>query len=158
MPVTAPRGRFGSGGWWEIDIDVRFNEVDAYGYVWHGRYISWFEEARNDLARLFGMAPAGLEALGYRVPVHELSVTYRRPAGLEDRLVVGVRFEPSERAELCFRYRVSRPGKKKALASGWTRQVATTRDGELLVTFPPVIRDALRKLKAEQARAEANGI
>ena len=35
----------------ETSLQVRFYEVDAYGVVWHGHYVGWFETGRNDLTQ-----------------------------------------------------------------------------------------------------------
>ena len=34
---------------------VRFEEVDPLGIVWHGRYPSYFEDARVELGRKYGI-------------------------------------------------------------------------------------------------------
>ena len=38
------------------DIRVRFNETDPLGIVWHGYYITYFEDGREAFGRLHGIS------------------------------------------------------------------------------------------------------
>jgi len=150
MPETAQtQGRPAGDGWWEVPLRVRFSEVDSYGVVWHGRYLAWFEEARNDLARAYGFTPSALSEDGYQLPVRDLSMTFRAPARLEDDVLVAVRHRPDERAVLEFDYRVVETIGGQLLVTGWTRQVVTRLDGELLLSHPALIRRALELLRRD---------
>lgn len=147
---NSPLGRRAADGWWELKLRVRFSEVDSYGVVWHGRYLAWFEEARNDLARGFGFTPSVLAAEGYQLPVRDVSLTFKSPAGLDDEVLVGIRFNPTATALLEFEYRVVAAGDGRLIATGRTRQVVTRLDHELLLTYPRPIREALEQLKKDQ--------
>jgi acyl-CoA thioester hydrolase len=144
-------GRRGDDGWWELRLRVRFSEVDSYGVVWHGRYLAWFEEARNDLARGYGFTPSMLAKQGYQLPVRDLSMTFKSPAGLDDEVLVGIRFQPTETAVIDFEYRVREAEEGRLMVNGRTRQVVTRADNELLLTYPPPIRDALQRLRQDQS-------
>jgi acyl-CoA thioester hydrolase len=148
---NSPLGRRTADGWWELRVRVRFSEVDSYGVVWHGRYLAWFEEARNDLARGYGFTPSVLAAHGYQLPVREVSMIFKSPAGLDDEVLVGIRFRPSETALIEFEYRVVEAGQGRLMVTGRTRQVVTRTDHELLLAYPRVIRQALDRLRQEQA-------
>jgi acyl-CoA thioester hydrolase len=150
---NSPLGRRTAGGWWELPLRVRFSEVDSYGVVWHGRYLAWFEEARNDLARGYGFTPSVLARSGYQLPVRDVSLTFKSPAGLDDEVLVGVRYQPSETAVIKFEYRVVQAEEGRLMATGHTRQVVTRADHELLLTYPRPIREALDRLEQEQSSA-----
>jgi len=143
-------GRPAVDGWWELPLRVRFSEVDSYGVVWHGRYLAWFEEARNDLARAYGFTPSAMAVEGYQLPVRDLSMTFRRPARLEDEVLVAVRHRPTDKAVLDFDYRVVKADDRELLVTGRTRQVVTRGQGELLLSYPAVIRRALEQLAGDR--------
>jgi acyl-CoA thioester hydrolase len=150
---NSPLGRRAADGWWELPLRVRFSEVDSYGVVWHGRYLAWFEEARNDLARGYGFTPSVLARSGYQLPVREVSLTFKSPAGLDDEVLVGIRYRPTEIAVIEFDYRVVEAGAGRLMATGRTRQVVTRTDHELLLTYPGPVRQALEQLELEQSAA-----
>ncbi len=153
---NSPLGRRTADGWWELRVRVRFSEVDSYGVVWHGRYLAWFEEARNDLARGYGFTPSVLAAHGYQLPVRDVSMTFKSPAGLDDEVLVGIRFRPTETALIEFEYRVVEAGEGRLMVTGHTRQVVTRTDHELLLTYPRVIRQALDQLRQDQSSPGEN--
>jgi acyl-CoA thioester hydrolase len=72
----------------ETQIQVRFNEIDAYQVVWHGHYLAWLEVGRNELAGRFGLDAGQLVAAGFLGPVVSLELKYLRPARFNDRLTV----------------------------------------------------------------------
>jgi len=39
----------------QIEIPVRFCEIDPLSIVWHGHYLKYFEEAREAFGRKYGL-------------------------------------------------------------------------------------------------------
>ena len=64
----------------ETSLQVRFYEVDAYGVVWHGHYVGWFEAGRNDLTQRYQMGPLQLKDKNLLAPVVDLSCQFKLPA------------------------------------------------------------------------------
>jgi acyl-CoA thioester hydrolase len=137
-----------------VSFEVRFPEVDSYGVVWHGHYVQYFEVARNALCAAFGLTPADALAHGYKVPITRVTMDLKRPARLDDRLVVSTRLAPPETAKLAMTYEIRRAGTGELLASGTTEQVILNPSGELLVTFPAPVRTLVERVLAFQ-RGEA---
>ena len=90
----------------ETFLQVRFYEVDAYGVVWHGHYIGWFEVGRNELTERFHMGPLQLKEKNLLAPVVELTCQFKLPATFGDSLVIQTTMERTEVAKLIFHYRV----------------------------------------------------
>ena len=67
---------------------VRYAETDMMGIVYHANYLPWFEIGRTNLLREQGLPYRELEALGYRLPVLEISAKYLRPALYDDVLTI----------------------------------------------------------------------
>lgn len=69
-------------------ITVRYAETDMMGIVHHANYLPWFEIGRTNLLREQGLPYRELEAMGYRLPVLEVSAKYLRPALYDDELTI----------------------------------------------------------------------
>lgn len=104
--------------------------------VWHGHYVSYFEDGRRAFGRRFGLDyPVFLENhIG--APVVSVWVDYLSPAMANDILDVETRLYKSEGAQLEFSYQIRRAGTGLVLATGGSKQVFTTLEGELLLTWP----------------------
>ncbi len=127
-----------------MTLRVRFQEVDSLQIVWHGHYVTYFEEARRAFGRRHGLDyPAFIEQQ-IAVPVVQLRLDYLAPARLADLLEVRCRFLKSEAPKLEFEYEIRRDGEERLLASGSTVQVFTTPQGELLLQWPAMMIERYR--------------
>ncbi|MFW2831012.1 YbgC/FadM family acyl-CoA thioesterase [Sphingomonas sp. ID0503] len=83
-----PSGRI-AGTEHRFPLRVYYEDTDAGGIVYHASYLRFMERARSDLLRLIAIEQrAALEAgLGGYV-VADLSIRYRKPAQLDDALLV----------------------------------------------------------------------
>lgn len=84
-----------------IPIRTYFQDTDAGGVVFHGRYLDFFERARTEWLRSFGLDQPGLQR-NHRVLfiVRALEVAYLRPAVLDDMLSVSARIHRLGRAQI----------------------------------------------------------
>lgn len=81
----------------EVEIRVRYAEVDAMGYLHHARYFVYFEIGRTELLRKGGLCYRDLESMGLFYVVVKLECRFRAPARYDDvlRLVTATeRFTP----------------------------------------------------------------
>ena len=132
----------------ETPIQVRFYEVDAYGMVWHGHYIGWFEAGRNDLTEQFQMGPFQLKEKNLLAPVVEVNCQFKLPATFGDSLIIQTTMERTEVAKLIFQYRVLHKGSGKVLATGSSTHVLTGLNGNLLYRVPPEILERIEAMRA----------
>ena len=135
----------------ETSLQVRFYEMDAYGMVWHGHYIGWFEAGRNELTERFNLAPPQLKERNLLAPVVELTCQFKLPATFGDSLVIQTTMERTEVAKLIFHYRVLHQGNGKVITIGSTTHVLTDLNGNLQYRVPP---DVLEKIEAMRAYLE----
>ena len=131
----------------ETPIQVRFYEVDAYGVVWHGHYIGWFEVGRNELTEKFQMGPQQLKERSLLAPVVELTCQFKLPATFGDLLVIQTTMEKTEVAKLIFHYRVLKRENGKVLATGSTTHVLTDLKGSLLYRVPTEILERIEAMQ-----------
>ena len=81
-------GTFGAGIH-RFPIRVYFEDTDLSGIVYHANYLRFMERARSDMLRLAGIDQrAAFEAGEGVYAVADLSIQYKRPAKLDDVLIV----------------------------------------------------------------------
>jgi len=131
----------------ETSLQVRFYEVDAYGVVWHGHYVGWFEVGRNDLTQRYQMGPLQLKERNLLAPVVDLNCQFKLPATFGSSLIIQTTMERTEVAKLIFRYRVLDQGKGKVLATGSTTHVLTDLEGNLLYRVPPEVLEKIEAMR-----------
>lgn len=71
-----------------MKLRVRYNEVDAMGYVYHANYISYYHTSRTELLRGIRLSDKALEEMGIILPVIELNSTFLKPAFYDDELII----------------------------------------------------------------------
>lgn len=57
----------------------RYGETDKMGYVYYGRYLEYFEVARTEMIRSFGLSYRELEDKGIMLPVIHSELEYKKP-------------------------------------------------------------------------------
>ncbi len=110
----------------ETTIRVRYAETDQMKVVHHAVYLVWFEYARTEFCRKYGVDYSTMEENGLFLPVVEARIRYRQPARYDDELIVRAEVVSRTRRTLHIKYIVSRNG--IGLAEGETTQMLV--DGE----------------------------
>lgn len=78
-----------SGGVHYFPVRVYFEDTDVSGLVYHANYLRYMERARSDMLRVAGIDQRGnLEGGEGVYAVADLNIAYRRPARLDDDLIV----------------------------------------------------------------------
>jgi acyl-CoA thioester hydrolase len=127
------------------DIRVRFNETDPLGIVWHGYYITYFEDGREAFGRHHGISYLDVFDSGYTTPIvksvceHKLSLRYGDVARIETTIV------DTPAAKMIFRYKIF-DAKNEIACTGETVQVFLDNKGELMLTNPPFYEEWKRKV------------
>ncbi len=57
----------------------RYGETDKMGYVYYGRYLEYFEVARTEMIRSYGLSYKELEDEGIMLPVIHSELEYKMP-------------------------------------------------------------------------------
>ena len=121
----------------EIQIRVRYAEVDRMGLLHHANYLVYLEQARVDLLRAAGFSYRDLEDQGYLLVLTKAEVRYRRPAGFDDLLSIRVRVDRVTGVRIDHAYEVRRGN--ELLAEATTTLACIDREGR-----PRAFRDFLR--------------
>jgi len=120
----------------EKEICVRFSEVDAMEFVWHGHYVSYFEDAREEFGRIYGLDYLTIAKHGYYVPLVNLDVSFKNPLTYGDTAIVEISYLPCETAKILFSYRVLSSDKKTIIATGNSTQVFLDQEKNLVLYMP----------------------
>ena len=116
---------------------VRFSEVDMMGVAWHGSYVTYMEDGREQ----FGIHYAGLGyddyfRTRYVAPVVNLNIDYKQSLKCGDHAIVEIRYIKSPAAKVIFDYTIYREKDMAVMATATTTQVFLDPDGNLQYTCP----------------------
>jgi acyl-CoA thioester hydrolase len=90
-------------------VRVYFEDTDLSGVVYHANYLRYMERARSDMLRLAGIDQRGAHEAGEGAyAVSALAIRYKRPARLDDALVVVTRLTQIRAASVDIHQRVMR--------------------------------------------------
>jgi len=120
----------------EKEIRIRFSEVDAMQIVWHGHYVTYFEDAREEFGRIYDLDYLTIAKHGYYVPLVNLDFSFKNPLTYGDTAIVEISYLPCETAKILFSYRILSSDKKTVLATGSSTQVFLDQDKNLVLYTP----------------------
>ena len=126
-----------------VERRVRFEEVDAMGIVWHGRYPSYFEDARVALGIRLGIGYDTLVRERVPAPIKQLFIEHFAPLRFGQFCRIDAALHWSEAARMNMAYAI-RTLDGILCASGYSVQLFTDADGELLLEPPGFYREFLR--------------
>lgn len=133
-------------------VRVRFQEVDALRVVWHGHYISYFEEGRTAFGREYGFGYQDILGAGFVAPLVHISVDYLAPARMEELVTITSRLHETATATIPFTYSVTSESGRE-LAQGFSVQAFTDTEGELVLTRPAFYSAFLERFATQLACA-----
>jgi acyl-CoA thioester hydrolase len=118
-------------------IRVRFNEVDSMGVVWHGNYIRYFEDGREDFGDKFSISYLDFRNHGVLIPIVKIVCDFKKPLVYGDTTLVETRFVDSDAAKILYDYTLFNNKNHEIVATGSSVQVFLNLKRELLLDFPP---------------------
>ncbi|MBK8285684.1 MAG: tol-pal system-associated acyl-CoA thioesterase [Ahniella sp.] len=126
-------------------IRVYYEDTDAGGVVYHANYLRFFERARTEWLRAQGIAQSRFAAeTGLVFVLSELSVSFRRPARLDDELSVSCTLAETRAASLRFTQQLVRSHDQELLV-GLECRVALIDAGSFKpVVLPESLKEKLR--------------
>lgn len=124
----------------EMTVAVRFSEVDSMNIVWHGSYSLYFEDAREEFGRKFGLEYLYMFEQGFYAPLVELHFSYKRPLTYGQSMRIEIAYRDTEAAKLIFDYTIYSPDNEVA-ATGYSVQVFLDRNYQLVWETPEFIKE-----------------
>ena len=108
---------------------MRYAETDAQGVVYHANYLKYCERGRTDLLGQSGNQLSDLQDRGWTLVVHEMRLSFKRPARLHDELVVETSAKKTSAFRIRFEHRVLKAGEDQPLMTAQADVVAIGLDG-----------------------------
>ena len=128
------------------EIQVRFNEADPLGIVWHGHYIRYFEDGREDFGNIHGLCYLDVYKQGFVIPVVSVQCDFKKSLRYGDRVIVESKYIPTESAKMKFNYRLFNAATNELVATGSSVQVFLSKEDSVLqLANPPFFEDWKRK-------------
>ncbi|MBW6461195.1 MAG: acyl-CoA thioesterase [Bacteroidales bacterium] len=128
-----------------IEFPVRFSEVDSMQIVWHGQYVKYMEEGREDFGRKYGISYMQIKVNDFMAPVVKLVCEFKKPLFYDDKVIVETRYVDSEAAKLVYAFRIFRASDNELVATGESVQVFLDVNRELMLTVPPFYEEWKKK-------------
>lgn len=125
----------------DIEIRVRYAEVDQMGVLHHSRYWEYFEMGRTELLRRGGVTYRDVEAAGVLLVMSKCSARFIAPARYDDLLVLTTTMTRMTTARIDHSYELRRADDETVLATAETTLACVDRDGKI-IPIPDVVRNA----------------
>ena len=126
-------------------IRVRYADTDQMGLVYYGKYFEYFEVARTEMLRAFGLPYAEIERAGYGLPVRDASARYFRGATYDDLLRITARMKAEATTRLEISYTVHLDATNELVAEGATTLVFVSKATGRPTKPPEIYRQALEE-------------
>lgn len=125
-----------------VERQVRFEEVDPLNIVWHGRYPSFFEDARVAFGEKFGIGYMDCYAQGILTPIKKMHLDYFRPLRFQERFTIEGILHWSAAARLNFEF-IIRNQAQEIATTGYTVQMLLDPGMNIMLIPPPFVQDFL---------------
>jgi acyl-CoA thioester hydrolase len=119
------------------EFEVRFSEVDSMGIVWHGSYVKYFEDGREEFGKKFGIGYMHIFRNGFYAPLVDLNFQFKKPLPYETTAVVETKFINTPAAKIQFEYRIFLPSDNSIICTGSSTQVFLDKNYQLIWFIPP---------------------
>ncbi len=90
----------------DFPMRVWYVDTDQMGIVHHSNYARYYEAARSDLMRSFGVSYAEMESRGVIMPVLEVHSKYLESAHFDEMITVRVILREIPRARISFDFEI----------------------------------------------------
>lgn len=118
-----------------VERVARFEEVDPLGVVWHGRYASYFEDARLFLGEKLGMGYETVYDFGFITPVKQFHVDYALPLLFNRKYLITADMHWTRAARINIAYRIF-DADGKVCTTGYSVQLFCTLEKEVCLAQP----------------------
>ena len=93
-----------TANWHQTNYRVPYKDTDRMGVVHHGNYINWFEIARTECMRHYGIAYSDVEKRGFLLPVLKVECDYKKSATFDEPVAIYTKIAEYSPIKLTFAY------------------------------------------------------
>lgn len=130
-----------------IQVRSRYSETDKMGYVYHARFLEYFEMARTEFIREAGLPYKILEDRGIMLPVRQAEIEFRRPVYYDEIMHVSMLLfnQPDVRLETY--YTITTQGARKPNVAGHVQLVFVDVHTRRPIDAPNEFIEGIRQYK-----------
>jgi acyl-CoA thioester hydrolase len=115
---------------------VRFSEVDPMNIAWHGSYALYFEDAREEFGRVYGLSYQLYFENECPAPLVDLSFKFLKPLLHGQRARVNIIYCDTPAAKIIFDYEIRLCEDDVLVTTGRSVQVFIDKNHQLMLTNP----------------------
>lgn len=138
-----------------IERRVRFEEVDALAYMWHGRYASWFEDGREAFGGYHGISYFDFYDVDVALPIKTFSVTYMAPLMYGKSYIIETSLLWNDACLIEYAYRILNDA-GSVMTKAETTQLMLTRGDDILLDPPAFYKAFCEKWKNGEIEASVD--
>jgi len=116
----------------DVDIRVRYSEVDRIGSLHHSRFWIYFEIGRTELMRRQGVPYRDCEQRGVFFVVVRCAARFRAPARYDDLLRLTTKVAKMGPASIDHAYELKRPSDGRLIATAETTLACVNGQGQVI--------------------------
>jgi len=123
--------------------------VDAMNIAWHGSYVKYLEDGREEFGLRFGgIAYNEIYQAGYKAPIVDLRIEYKKPVTIGETIVVETRYIPTEAAKIHFEYTIYNE-QGEIVITAYTVQVFLNEKDQLVLQIPEFYAEWKKRWKIQ---------
>jgi len=109
------------------EIEVRYQETDQMGVVYHANYLVWFEIGRTKYIEQLGFTYKEMEKAGLLLPVIDAHISYKKPARYGEHICIETTLNSYDGIRITYDYTIKNE-KDEHLVQGTTKHAFVHRD------------------------------
>jgi acyl-CoA thioester hydrolase len=114
---------------------TRFEEIDSMGIAWHGRFASYFEDARVAMGEKYKIGYFDLVDNGILAPLKKIHIDFKIPIFFREEISIQCKLHYTNASKIQTEYIIKKENGKIA-ATGYVIQMLLNHDYELFLTQP----------------------
>ena len=118
------------------EFTPRFSEVDSMSIVWHGSYPVYFEDAREECGKKYGLGYLDIFGNGYYAPLVDIAFQYKKPIIYGMPCRVDIYYRPTAAAKIIFEYEIRDIKDNSLCTTGHSVQVFMDKNYQLMWMNP----------------------
>ncbi|MEO6306094.1 MAG: thioesterase family protein [Bacteroidia bacterium] len=120
------------------NVHVRFSECDPLQIVWHGNYVKYFEDGRENFGKAHNFTYLEIYTKnGLSVPLIHLEMDYKKSASFGDTLRVETTLIDDPAAKIVFGYKIYNSNNELVCTGKTIQAFVNMEKKELQITMPP---------------------
>ena len=112
-------------------IEVRYQETDQMGVVYHANYLVWFDIGRTKFIETLGFHYADMEKQDFLSPVTDVTISYKKPVRYGEKAIVETWLDHYDGLRTVYAYQILKENGEIAV-TGKTQHVIVKKE-----TFRP---------------------